>query len=141
MPVPTQLVGSSNTCSAKRSDWPLIGRGKHSLVFDCGNGWVWKQARSTEQSEAIDALLQIEECLPDGQPIRVPAMWVAAGGYFQQLIRGAHLDDRTTMRLAWSINQAAAPLGLYFRDLISENIIADEGGIFWVIDALCVARR
>jgi hypothetical protein len=68
-------------------------------------------------------------------------MQVDVGGYFQQLIRGTHPDDRTTMRLAWSINQEAAQHGLYFRDLISENIIADEGGIFWVIDALCVTRR
>lgn len=141
MPEPIPPVGSSNICSAKRSDWTLIGRGKHSLVFDCGDGWVWKQARSAEQSEAIDALLQIEGCVPDGQPIRVPAMRVAAGGYFQQLIRGMHPDNRTTMRLAWLINRKAAPHGLYFRDLISENIIADEGGIFWVIDALCLTRR
>jgi hypothetical protein len=89
----------------------------------------------------MGALLKIEEFLPDSQTTRVPAMRIAAGGYFQQLIRGTHPDDRTTMRLAWSINREAAPLGLYFRDLVSENIIADEAGVFWIIDALCVPRR
>lgn len=141
MPVPTPLAASSNTCSARQSDWPLIGRGKHSLVFDCGDGWIWKAARCPEQSEAIGALLQIEELLPDSQTLRVPAMRIAAGGYYQQWVCGTHPDDRTTMRLAWSINREAAPFGLYFRDLISENIITDERGTFWIIDALCVPRR
>jgi hypothetical protein len=45
------------------------------------------------------------------------------------------------MRLAWLINQEAAPLGLYFRDLVSANIITDKRGTSWIIDALCGPRR
>jgi hypothetical protein len=141
MPVPIPLAAGSNTCSARPLDWPLIARGKHSLVFDCGDGWVWKAARGPEQAEAIEALLKIGELLSDRQTIRVPAMRIAAGGYFQQWIRGTHPDDQTTMRLAWLINQEAAPLGLYFRDLVSANIITDKRGTSWIIDALCGPRR
>ena len=132
---------SSNICSAKRSDLPLIGRGKHSLVCDCGDGWVWKESRHAEQADVVDALSRIKLCIPKGQEVWVPQMLVIADGYFQKRIDGIHPDDRTSMRVAWAINKQASLSGIYFRDLIPENLLRDDGGQIWVLDCLCVSRR
>lgn len=141
MPEPTPPDGSSNICSAKRSEWSLIGRGKHSLVFDCGDGWVWKESRHPEQAEIVDALARIKTCIPEGLAVHVPAMHAGDGGFFQTRIDGIHPDDRTSMRVAWAINRQAALSGIYFRDLIPENLLRDDGGQIWVLDCLCVSRR
>lgn len=141
MPEPMPPDASSNTYFAKRSEWLLIGRGKHSIVFDCGDGWVWKEARHPEQGDVVDALVRIKPCIPKSLAVRVPHMRSGANGYFQELIVGMPPDDRTAMRIAWSINRHAACSGIYFRDLIPENLLRDSDGQIWILDCLCVARR
>lgn len=125
--------GSSNICWPKPPEWRWIAQGKHSRVYDCGNGWVFKQSVSSEQTDALYAL-NVLEWFAD-----VPAMCLGIGGYYQRKVEGREATTKESMKLAYRINRQARELGLYFHDLVPANILFSREK-FWVVDALCRHR-
>jgi hypothetical protein len=117
-----------------RSGWELVAAGKHSLIYNCGDGWVFKQARCHEQTVVREALKMLYD-LAD-----VPRMIDAVGGFFQEFVRGVVPSPRETMRLAWRINQISKSRGIYFYDLVPGNVIMANGRLV-IIDALWKPRR
>ncbi len=112
----------------------LLAEGKHSLVFDCRNGWVFKSAVSADQNRVVNALMRIIPFLP--QEVCVAESHPVIGGYFQRRITGHHPSVEYSMKIAYQINQNAFRNHLYFTDIVPNNIIVSYNTSY-LIDICC----
>lgn len=127
-----------NTSLPRPLNWRFIAQGKHSRVYDCGNGWVFKESVSPEQADVIRALGLLPRFLEDDG--RVPEIHLSSDGYFQQRVDGLEPCTHEIMRLAYRLNLRARSCELYFHDLAHGNVVVSEG-TYWILDALCRPRR